>query len=58
MTEVYRRWMHAWEERLCSRATDRVVRPFEWGLDWTRQLAQRRLSTIATAIATKPGCAC
>jgi len=28
--------MHAWEERLCSRATDRVVRPFEWGLDWTQ----------------------
>lgn len=28
--------MHAWEERLCSRATDRVVRPFEWGLEWTR----------------------
>ena len=36
MTEVYRRWMHEWEERLCSRATDRIVRPFEWGLDWTR----------------------
>ncbi len=28
--------MQAWEERLCSRATDRVVRPFEWGLEWTR----------------------
>ena len=25
-----------WENRLCSRATDRVVRPFEWGLEWTR----------------------
>ncbi len=37
MAEVYRRWMHDWEARLCSRATDRVVRPFEWGLDWTRQ---------------------
>ena len=36
MNEVYRRWMHGWEERLCSRATDRVVRPFEWGLEWTR----------------------
>src|SRR5579862_276766 len=34
--ETYRQWMHAWEERLCSRATDRVVRPFEWGLEWTR----------------------
>ena len=37
MTEVYRRWMHGWEARLCSRTTDRVVRPFEWGLEWTRQ---------------------
>src|SRR5262245_56761839 len=26
--------MHAWERRLASVTTDRVVRPFEWGLDW------------------------
>jgi hypothetical protein len=26
--------MHDWENRLCFRATDRVVRPFEWGLEW------------------------
>jgi hypothetical protein len=25
---------HAWERRLASVTTDRVVRPFEWGLDW------------------------
>ncbi len=25
---------HAWERRLAAAATDRVVRPFEWGLDW------------------------
>jgi len=25
---------HAWERRLASITTDRVVRPFEWGLDW------------------------
>ncbi|PYR17393.1 MAG: abhydrolase domain-containing 18, partial [Acidobacteria bacterium] len=25
---------HAWERRLASRSTDRVVRPFDWGLDW------------------------
>jgi hypothetical protein len=25
---------HAWERRLAAIATDRVVRPFEWGLDW------------------------
>ncbi len=35
MAEFYRRWVYAREEELCSRATDRVVRPFEWGLEWT-----------------------
>jgi len=25
---------HAWERRLASATTDRVVRPFDWGLDW------------------------
>jgi len=25
---------HAWERRLASAATDRVVRPFDWGLEW------------------------
>jgi dienelactone hydrolase len=24
-----------WESKLCFRSTNRVVRPFEWGLDWT-----------------------
>jgi hypothetical protein len=28
------RVFHAWEARLASVTTDRVVRPFEWGLDW------------------------
>ena len=28
------RVFHAWERRLASKADDRVVRPFEWGLDW------------------------
>jgi dienelactone hydrolase len=27
-------FFHAWERRLASITTDRVVRPFEWGLDW------------------------
>ena len=27
-------FFHAWERRLSSVTTDRVVRPFEWGLDW------------------------
>jgi len=25
---------HAWERRLAAATTNRVVRPFEWGLDW------------------------
>src|SRR5262245_44956048 len=27
-------FLHAWERRLASVTTDRVVRPFEWGLEW------------------------
>jgi Alpha/beta hydrolase domain containing 18 len=28
------RVFHTWERRLAAAATDRVVRPFEWGVDW------------------------
>ena len=28
------RAFHRWERRLASVATNRVPRPFEWGLDW------------------------
>ncbi len=28
---------HAWERRLASATTDRVVRPFDWGLEWIPQ---------------------
>ncbi|MEI9815030.1 MAG: alpha/beta hydrolase family protein [Acidobacteriota bacterium] len=38
MRTLYARWMYDWENRLCSAATDRVVRPFDWGLEWTREL--------------------
>jgi dienelactone hydrolase len=31
---VIARLFHDWERRLASITTDRVVRPFEWGLDW------------------------
>ena len=27
-------FFHAWERRIASATTNRVVRPFEWGLDW------------------------
>ncbi|MBV8829588.1 MAG: abhydrolase domain-containing 18 [Acidobacteriaceae bacterium] len=32
----YRTWMYQWENELCLRATDRIRRPFEYGLEWTR----------------------
>jgi hypothetical protein len=31
---VITRLFHAWEHRLASVDTNRIVRPFEWGLDW------------------------
>jgi hypothetical protein len=35
-SRLYSRWIHSWEQQLCFRATNRVVRRFEWGLDWVR----------------------
>lgn len=34
MAGIYARWMNGWEYRLATRDQDRVVRPFEWGLEW------------------------
>lgn len=34
ISRLYSQWMNQWEESLCFRATNRVVRPFDWGLDW------------------------
>lgn len=31
---MIRRFFHAWEQRLSAVDTNRVLRPFEWGLDW------------------------
>src|SRR5229473_6738584 len=36
MRQLYQRWIHDWETRLTMRDSNRVVRPFEWGLDWAR----------------------
>jgi dienelactone hydrolase len=36
ITRRYEEWIRAWEEHLCFRATNRVVRNFEWGLEWTK----------------------
>jgi hypothetical protein len=34
-------FFHAWERRLASVTTDRVIRPFEWGLDWIPENGHR-----------------
>jgi dienelactone hydrolase len=36
MKKMYERWIREKEDWLCSRATNRVVRDFDWGLEWTR----------------------
>lgn len=36
MRRLYRQWMYDWETRLADRDSNRVVRPFEWGLEWTK----------------------
>src|SRR5207248_1456960 len=35
----YARWMFAWETRLTTRDTNRIVRPLEWGFDWLDEFA-------------------
>ena len=32
----YGRRMETWENHLATRSTDRVVRPFDWGVEWMR----------------------
>src|SRR5512135_1003522 len=36
MRQRYQKWMQNWETRLTTRDTNRVVRPFEWGVEWAR----------------------
>ena len=38
---------HAWERSLASATTDRVVRPFDWGVDWVDETHRTRDSTPA-----------
>src|SRR6185295_8881562 len=38
---------HAWERRLASVTTDRVVRPFDWGLEWIPPDAPPSLASIS-----------
>ncbi|MGD0620539.1 MAG: abhydrolase domain-containing 18, partial [Bryobacteraceae bacterium] len=44
MKTLYAKWMEEWENRLCFRSTNRVVRPFEWGEEWSREWPPARLA--------------
>jgi hypothetical protein len=37
MPSLYQKWMYAWETRLTTRDTNRVVRPLEWGMEWAKR---------------------
>ena len=54
-TRVLSGVFHAWERRLASVSTDRVVRPFEWGLDWISRSVLKILMPGWTA--PRPGLA-
>jgi dienelactone hydrolase len=45
------RFFHAWERRLFDRTDDRVVRPFEWGLEWTGANGHASLAAPDAALA-------
>jgi dienelactone hydrolase len=36
MRTLYSKWMYAWEHKLTTRDTNRIVRPLEYGLEFTR----------------------
>ena len=51
MWDRYRDWMYEWETRLNARDKNRVVRPLEWGLEWTEHwpcLSGTRVAAPAT----------
>ena len=37
MKKAYSRWMQNWENQLCFRSNNRVVRPFDWGAEWAAE---------------------
>ena len=34
LSQLYAKWMFAWETALTTRDTNRIIRPLEWGFDW------------------------
>jgi hypothetical protein len=47
MSNPYARWVARWEHRLANRDDNRLVRPFEWGLEWLGLEAEGRAAIAA-----------
>jgi len=52
---LYAKWMYAWETKLTTRDTNRIVRPLEWGFDWLEDWIASRNLPIADARARGDG---
>jgi len=52
LKQLYARWMYAWETKLTTRDTNRIVRPLEWGFDWLEDWIASRNLPIRNAIAS------
>ena len=52
LKELYAKWMYAWETKLTTRDTNRIVRPLEWGFDWLEGWIASRNLPIREAIAS------
>ena len=51
LKQLYAKWMYAWETKLTTRDTNRIVRPLEWGFDWLEAWIASRNLPIDDAIA-------
>jgi hypothetical protein len=40
LSRLYSKWMFAWETKLTTADTNRIVRPLEWGFDWLADFSQ------------------
>jgi hypothetical protein len=58
MRRRYQEWIYRWEYQLTTRDTNRVVRPFAWGLDWAANWPGASAAAMAKAVAAgSPGSA-
>ncbi len=53
LKKLYARWMYAWETKLTTRDTNRIVRPLEWGFDWLEDWVASQNLPIRDAMASE-----